>query len=156
ALQLARESGPYQNDGISYQYDALGRLIGRTVDTSSESFTYDTLSRIASHSSALGAIDLGYLGETSQMTSRQLRGGGVRTSVTYDSNANDRRVTGILNNGARGYQYTTTPQYLVSRIAQSGSSDGTLPAQTWDFTYDQSDRLMQSVSSAGPQYSYGY
>src|SRR5207302_420612 len=105
ALRLAQESGPYQNDGIGYRYDALGRLISRTVDTSAESFAFDSLSRLTSHAGPLGAFDLGYLGETGQLTSRQLRGGAAGAAWSYDTNANDRRLTAIANAGAaRGYQ----------------------------------------------------
>jgi hypothetical protein len=30
ALKLAVENGPYQNDTVAYNYDALGRVIGRS------------------------------------------------------------------------------------------------------------------------------
>lgn len=139
ALRLAQESGPYQNDSIRYQYDALGRVIARTVDSSAESFAYDTLSRVISHASALGPIDMSYLGETTQITSRQLRGGTPGATWAHDSNTNDRRLIAITNAGdSRSYRYTTTPENILTHIAESGSPDGAIPAQTWDYTYDQS------------------
>jgi RHS repeat-associated protein len=157
ALSLAQESGPYQNDGIGYQYDALGRLIGRTVDTNAETFAYDSLSRLTSHLNALGAFDLSYLGETGQITSRQLRGAAARTAWSYDTNTNDRRLTAISNSGAaRGYQYTTTPEYIISHIAETATSGAAAPTQAWDYTYDPADRLLQGISSGGLQYAYAY
>lgn len=157
ALRLAQESGPYQNDAIGYQYDALGRLIGRTVDSSTESFAFDSLSRLTSTVGPLGAFDLAYLGETGQLASRQLRGAATGTAWSYDTNANDRRLTAIANGGAaRGYQYTTTPENLVTRIVETAASDGAAPTQTWDYSHDQADRLLQGVSSGGAQYAYGY
>ena len=71
ALQLAQEDGPYSNDTIGYQYDALGRLATRTVAGSAETFSYDTLNRLTTQGNALGTFDLGYLGQTGQLTSQQ-------------------------------------------------------------------------------------
>jgi len=45
------------NDSITYQYDALSRLIERTVDSSTETFAYDKLSRLTTHGTALGTFN---------------------------------------------------------------------------------------------------
>ena len=54
---------------ISYVYDQLGRLASRTVQgQGAESFGYDAIGRLTSHSSDLGAFTLAYLGQTGQIT----------------------------------------------------------------------------------------
>jgi RHS repeat-associated protein len=157
ALQLQQETGPFPNATIAYQYDSLGRLMARTVDASTETFAYDTLSRLTSHTSDLGAFDLTYLGETGQPTARQLRDGSVATQWAYDDNTNDRRLQAIANNGAaRSYQYTMTPESLISQIAESATVSTAWPVQTWSYTYDDMNRLQQGSSTTGDQYNYAY
>jgi YD repeat-containing protein len=141
ALQLTQEAGPYNNDTIGYQYDALGRLATRTVAGSPETFSYDTLNRLSTQGNALGTFDLGYLGQTGQLTSQQARGSVVGTSWTYDSNENDRRLKAITNSGAtRNFQFTTTPENLISQISEIANPGSAFPSQAWNYSYDDSDR----------------
>ncbi len=157
ALQLAQEDGPFNNDTIGYQYDALGRLATRTVAGSPETFSYDTLNRLTGQGNALGSFDLGYLGQTRQLTSQMLHGGAVGTSWIYDSNENDRRLKAITNSGAtRSYQFTTTPESDIAQISEVAGPGSAFPPQTWNYTYDDGDRLTGGTSSLGKQYAYGY
>ena len=156
ALRLAQEDGPYQNDTIDYQYDTLGRLVARTVDTAVESFTYDTLGRIASHTSPLAVFDLGYLGQSQQLAGLRVRDGLPGTDWTYENNTNDLRLKGIANRGGRSYQFAITPENVVTQIAEAAAADGVWPAQTWDYSYDETDRLLSAVSSGGLQFAYRY
>jgi YD repeat-containing protein len=55
ALHLLSEDGPYDNDTIVYQYDELGRVIGRTVDSSAETLSYDSLGRATVTRRTLGS-----------------------------------------------------------------------------------------------------
>jgi RHS repeat-associated protein len=154
ALKLRKEDGPYTSDAISYTYDELGRVIRRDVDASAESFTYDSLGRLDSHTSPLGVFKHSYLGETGQLTSGNIPGGNIRTDWTYDTNTNGRRLKTITSSGvSRAYQYTTTPENLIKQIIESASAGA---AQTWDYGYDDADRLLQGRSSSGAQYDYTY
>ena len=156
ALQPLKEIGPYSNGTIAYQYDALGRLQTRTVDTISESFTYDSLSRPTSHGTQLGNFALGYLGQTNQLTS-QLLSNGVGTQWTYDTNTNDRHLKDLTNSGAtRSYQFTTTPENDITQIAEAAPGGSAWAPQTWTYGYDLSDRLLSGQSSGGAAYSYNY
>ena len=151
ALRLLKEVGPYQNGTIAYQYDALGRMVGRNVDTSAETFSYDNLGRVNSHGSPLGTFSLDYLGQTGQPTSRVL-GGPVRTDWTYDSNTNDRHLKQIKNGAEpRNYDLTTNPGSVITGVDEKG---GGTP-QSWNYTYDAADRLLQA-SSHGTQFAYSY
>jgi RHS repeat-associated protein len=157
ALRLSQEDGPYHNDTIGYQYDALGRVTARSVDASTETFTYDALGRTTSHASPLGTFDFSYLGQTGQLISRVLSGGSVRADWTYEGNTNDRRLKSIANSGAaRSFQYTTTPENLISEIAETPGAGNPLPAKTWDYAYDSADRLLSASAGVSPQYGYTY
>ena len=117
ALGLVKEAGPFSNDSISYQYDRLSRLSARIVDSSTETFTYDKLSRLVRHDSALGGFNFTYLGQTSQIVSQQSDSGVVGTVWTYESNTGDRRLKALTNSGAtRSFMYSTTPESLISQI----------------------------------------
>src|SRR5438093_12383159 len=48
AAQLATVDGPLINDTISYSYDELGRLLGRSINGVAATQTYDELGRTPS------------------------------------------------------------------------------------------------------------
>lgn len=153
ALQLAVEDGPYTNDTITRQYDVLGRLASRTVDSTTETFSYDSIGRAVQHNSALGAFTRSYLGQTSQMVS-QMSSTGVGTTWSYDGNANDRRLLGIGNTGqARSFGYAIAPENLITSMAEN---IGGAIQRNWTYSYDSSDRLVKAQPSGGPAYAYGY
>ncbi|MEQ1742928.1 MAG: RHS repeat-associated core domain-containing protein [Candidatus Nitrotoga sp.] len=157
ALQLKQVDGPYQNDAIGYQYDALGRITTRTIDSSSETFSYDALNRTVSHNNPLGSFVQSYLGETSQLTGLQLSNGLLGTSWQYDDNFNDRRLLGIVNSGAtRSYNYVITPENIINQIHETSPANSAWPAKVWDYGYDASDRLETVQASDGTQYDYYY
>jgi RHS repeat-associated protein len=157
ALKLLAEDGPIQNVMIAYQYDALSRLVARTVDASAEAFTYDSLGRLSSHTSPLGSFVFGYLDQTNQLVSQQISSGTVGSGWAYDINTNDRRLKSITNGGnARGFQYTTTPENRIVEIDETASIGSMFPSQTWNYSYDASDRLLGAQASGGATYGYGY
>jgi RHS repeat-associated protein len=156
ALQLAFEANAYSNNSsIAYQYDALSRLSARTVDTSTETFAYDKLSRLITHSTDMGTFNLSYLGQTGQLSSQHISTGTVSTSWAYDSNTNDRRLKTIANSGAsRSYNFTTTPENLITQIQETAPNGSAFAPQTWNYSYDNSYRLTNAA--AGTQiYGYG-
>lgn len=152
ALRLAQEDGSYSNDTIGYQYDALGRLTTRTVDSSSEMFGYDALNRWLNHSNPLGTFAQTYLGETTQLTGRHRANSVLGVDFTYGDNNHDRRLLGINNNGSRNYTYVTTPENLISRIQDAGLGQ----TQTWNYSYDNADRLQTAQAISAPSYAYAY
>ena len=91
----------------------------RTVASSgAETFQYDAIGRLDNHASDLGAFTLSYLGQTSQITQRQLLPvtSNLATTWSYLPNSGDRRLAGIGNVGlsrrasTRTYSFTTTPR----------------------------------------------
>jgi RHS repeat-associated protein len=157
ALQLSSETNSYLFSAINYQYDVIGRMTSRAVDGNAETFAFDDLGRLSSHDSPMGNFTYGYLGQTVQVASRQLGSGAIGTSYDFDTNLNDRRLLAITNSGtARSFHYTTTPEYLITQIAESAPSGTTWPQQTWNYGYDNADRLTSAQSSSGAAYNYGY
>lgn len=157
ALNLKQTDGPYLNDTIAYQYDALGRISQRSVDSSSESFDYDALSRVVTHTNPLGSFTHTYLGETGQLTGLQHSNGRVSTHWSYDDNAHDRHLLGIQNSGStRSYDYETTTENLISQIHEISTGNRARPSKDWTYGYDTVDRLETVQTSDGAQYSYEY
>jgi RHS repeat-associated protein len=148
ALQRQQEAGPLANSTIAYAYDALGRLSSRTVaGAGAETFGYDAISRLTSHASDLGSFTLGYLGQTRQITSRQLASSTVATTWGYLPNAGDRRLASIGNTGLSAaqfsnYQLTTTPENFISAIDESSDSAAVYPgAVTQTASYNNLNQL---------------
>jgi RHS repeat-associated protein len=133
ALQLQQESGPLPLSAITSAYDALGRMSSRTVQgAGAETFQYDALGRLTVHASDLGTFNLGYLGQTDQIASRQLASSTLATAWSYLTNTNDRRLSGIANTGLTAGQfsnftYTTTPDF-ISGITESSDTSAVYPA----------------------------
>lgn len=128
ALQLQEESVPLANTAISYGYDALGRLVSKIVaGAGAQTFGYDAIGRLVNHTSDLGSFALSYLGQTSQITQRQLANSTLSTTWTYLPNSGDRRLAGIDNTGLSSsqysnYSYATTPVNLITGITETSDA----------------------------------
>lgn len=118
---------------------------------------YDALGRIIQHTSPLGSFEQSYLGETGQMTAQTLSGTVIGSQWQYDSNPNDRRLTGIVNSGtSRRYDYITTANNIISQIQETGPTAVPKQTKNWTYAYDAADRLLQADASDGSQYRYDY
>ena len=128
ALRLQQESSPLLNSAITYAYDALGRLSGRTVTGAGpESVQYDAIGRPISHVSDLGSFTFTYLGQTGQVTQRLLGGSALVTNWSYLGNSNDRRLASINNTGLAANQFSnfqlaTTPENFISSITEASDT----------------------------------
>ncbi|RXT19601.1 peptidase C39 [Rhizobium leguminosarum] len=165
AQQLAREcftatSAPDCSHTITYGYDALGRSASRQISGSGpETFQYDAIGRVTNHSSDLGAFELGYLGQTQQLTVRQLLPAisTLKTTWSYLDNAHDRRLSGIANTGLTAGQFTnftfeTTPENFVSGITQTSDETVAEPSPpTQNVAFNILDQITQA---SGQVYNY--
>jgi RHS repeat-associated protein len=130
ALQLQQETPPLANSSIAYAYDALGRVNSRTVaGAGPETFQYDALSRLVSDTNDLGTFTLAYLGQTDQITSRQLANSTLATTWTYLPNSGDRRLSGTSTTGlsagqSTGFQFNTDAEDQIT--ATTETSDNTI------------------------------
>jgi RHS repeat-associated protein len=133
ALQLQQESGPLASSAISSAYDELGRIASRTVQgASAETFQYDALGRVTVHTNDLGTFNLGYLGQTNQIASRQLASSTLATTWSYLTSTNDRRLAGIANTGLTAghfsnFTYATTPENFIAGITETSDATAVYP-----------------------------
>jgi YD repeat-containing protein len=133
ALQLQQESSAVPT--IAYAYDELGRLASRTVTGRAETFGYDAIGRLTSHASDLGQFTLNYLGQTGQITRRQLVNSVLATTWGYLPNSGDRRLASVDNVGLSTGQYsnfafTTTPENFINGIQETSDSGSVYPSPT--------------------------
>jgi YD repeat-containing protein len=104
---------------ISYQYDALGRVTGRTVSGVTENLQYDARDRAVVHTDPLGQFAMTYLGQTEKITDRtqtSAQNYPAQTSWSHRANSGDRRLAAITNSGLRQFQFTTTPEAVITGI----------------------------------------
>ncbi|MGX5805916.1 RHS repeat-associated core domain-containing protein [Bradyrhizobium sp. Arg314] len=158
ALQLQQENGPLPGGAANYAYDELGRIISRVVSgAGGETLDYDSIGRLTSHVSDLGSFTLSYLGQTDQITNRQLADSTLSTSWSYLANSGDRRLAQMSNIGLSAsqystYQYTTTADNLIAAITETGDSSVSYPTvMTQVATYNN---LNQLTNSSGQARSY--
>jgi YD repeat-containing protein len=158
ALRMQQEAGASANSTISYAYDELSRLITRTVGGSgAESFQFDTLGRLGTHTSDLGSFVLSYLGQTGQVSTRQLASSNLSTNWSYLGNAGDRRLATISNVGLSpsqfsNYAFTTTPENFIASITETSDTAAAYPtalAQTASF-----NNLNQLTNLSGQALAY--
>lgn len=148
ALQLQQESGPLPASTIASAYDELGRLSARTVaGAGPETFQYDAIGRLTGRSSDLGAFTLGYLGQTDQVTTRQLASSTLATTFSYLNNAGDRRLAGVANVGLTvgqfsTFAFTSTPEDFISSVTETADTAAVYPAAgTQVATYNNLNQL---------------
>jgi RHS repeat-associated protein len=164
ALKLASVNGPFGNDGMNLTYDALGRMSGRVIPGGNESFLYDPISRLTSHTTPLGVFSYGYLGQTDQTTSRSVTNGTttVSTGWGYDTNVNDRRLISIANSGVtRSYALNylnggTINPYDIMGITDMAAHGHPWATQNHTYGYDLSDRLLSATATVPGNDTYVY
>ncbi|MGH8504699.1 MAG: hypothetical protein ACRETM_01895 [Stenotrophobium sp.] len=92
------------------------------------------------------------MGQTQQPTGWSvIGGGGLATSWSYLTNANDRRLAQIANTPGRTFNFTTTPTALITAVGEAPSP----PGQNWAFGYDHANRLVSGTSTTEGNYGYG-
>jgi RHS repeat-associated protein len=117
------------------------------TSSGAETFAYDAIGRLTSHTSDLGSFTLSYLGQTGQITGRALASSTLTTNWSYLTNTNDRRLSGISNTGLSSgqfsnYTYTTTQENFISGITESSDASAVYPvAAIQTATYNNLNQL---------------
>jgi RHS repeat-associated protein len=133
ALRLQQEQSPLSSSAIAYAYDELGRLTSRAVaGAGAETFGFDAIGRLISHTSDLGSFTLSYLGQTGQISQRQLASSTLATTWGYLPNSGDRRLASIDSTGLSAgqysnYTYTTTPENFITAIGEISDASSVYP-----------------------------
>jgi RHS repeat-associated protein len=161
AGKLASVSGPLPNSTIGYQYDSLGRVIGRVIDDVTEATIFDVLGRSTTITNALGAFQYSYVGATTRVASESYPNGQTNL-YSYYNNIGDERLLQIQHLypdgsllSAFGYAYNA-----VGDVISWTNQWDTLPTRNWFPSYDAADQLTNvAVQGSGwtlTNYSYAY
>ena len=161
AGQLASIDGPWENDTITYAYDALGRATERRINGVLNSTEYDAAGRIKTVENALGAFAYAYVRNTRRLASI-LFPNGQKSSFDYYNNAGDQRLKEITHSGVGGtffsrFRYTYDP---TGKILTWQQEQGNSPAEIWDCRYDAADQLREVIARRGDvtvnRFAYNY
>jgi RHS repeat-associated protein len=169
ALEVNTENGPNSNDSAVYTYDNNGRVSTMTVGgTTAESFTYDNVNRMATHTTLLGVFTMaGYSAQTSKPTSRTLASSSVTRAWSYGTAANDKRLETLTgtNSAARNLQLLwdipmsaqDSPYHVSDSIETNGTTAHTWTASlpSWAYTYDDTERLL-TAGDGTTTYTFAY
>lgn len=160
ALQLQQEcftptGGTSCSSQINYSYDALSRQSSRNVSESApESYQYDAIGRMTERTNDLGTFTLQYLGQTNQITLRQLLSSPLKTTWSYLDNIGDRRLASISNDGLASGQYSnfqfdTSPENFIKSISEATDGVSAYPnASTQTSTYNDLNQLIELSGQA--------
>jgi YD repeat-containing protein len=157
--RLTSEDGPWENDTISYNYDALGRQTALSINGSTQAaYSYDAFDRLTQVSSGAQNFGYSYNGASSQLTQLTLPGGG-KTEYSYDAMQHLTQVQSLKSDGTTNlakfdYSYNTR-DVRTSVEKQIGAN----AAQTVNYTYDTTDQLTKELSTEqnptlNKEYSY--
>src|SRR5205823_2807822 len=86
ANNLATIDGPLADDTIAFNYDELGRVVGRAIDGAAQNRTYDPAGRIIGATNSLGAFVYGYVNGTGRLASVALPNGQTEAISYFDNN----------------------------------------------------------------------
>ena len=161
---LATVDGPLTNDLVSYSYDELGRVTGRTVNGVGLSVVYDTLGRIQQETNPLGVFGFTYEGASQRLATVNYPNGQT-TTYGYAGILNDNRVSSIHH---KDVSATTLSQFTylydaAGRVRERQVKYGTAAPTVWEYRYDQAGQLIDALhrTTATPaadiaRYAYSY
>lgn len=172
ALQLIHNN-VIPNSDITFQYDALGRVTNRDINSTANasSWTFDAISRVTSETNALGTFNYAYVDDVSGSS----KGLSRLASVSYPNgqssifdwygNSDDNHLRGITHmapgNVPRSqFNYSHNSGGEIIRWAQQNAG---MTPQVSSLGYDKISQLTASVAGDGSasspysnQYFYGY
>lgn len=156
---------PQWTDIFHYDYDALGRRTGRTVNGAAETAIIDDLGRATSLTNPLGSFSLTYQSAISGHLDTVAMAGGPSTAYGWHPSAQDQRLREIWNKAPGGAtlskfncEYNSAGQ--IQSWRREGLSAG--EATEYSFNYDPAGQLLDAVlrgvtsQTAVQSYGYGY
>jgi RHS repeat-associated protein len=162
-LQLLTITPPFNNSTVTLGYDNVSRFQSYAVSGWTDVYSHDSLGRILTHATPVGAFSYTYLGQTDQPIGRSATVGSntFSTSWGYDTNTNDRRLLTITNSGVTrsftlGYGTSPVNPYDIMSISDTAASGHPWSSQSHNYTYDESDRLLTASATTPGNFSYGY
>jgi RHS repeat-associated protein len=150
AGQVASVDGPLTNDTIAYTYDALGRVVQRTINGSANQvdWTFDALGRVTSEENLLGEFIYTYEGVTNRLATVTYPNDQTSTYAYMDAE-NDHRLQTIHHqypNATTLSKFDYTYDAVGNILTWRQQADST--AVLWKYGYDQADQLTSAVKHA--------
>ena len=155
AGRLASVDGPFASDTISFSYDDLGRVSGRSVNGSANamSSTFDALGRPSSVTTGLGQFSYSYDPTKGLLQTVNLPNGETANYTYYGVNDDLRlntleRTLGTTEIFFEKYTYANNGNLLTRLKRSLGTS-----VQTLSYAYDNADQLL-TVSNPNDASNY--
>ena len=142
ATQVASVDGPLTNDTITYQYDELGRVVSRAINSVAATEAYDALGRVTTETNVLGTFGYGYDGVTARLASVTYPNGQTST-YTYFDHAGDDRLQTIHHkypNASTLSKFDYTYDAAGNILTWQQQADSAAPT-VYQFGYDRADQL---------------
>ena len=155
--------GTVWQDVFLYDYDALGRQTGRTVNGATETSVIDDLDRLTSLTNPLGTFTVTYQSAVSQQLDTVGMTGGPSTTYGWHPSAQNQQLQEIWNKAPGGatlskFNYEYNPDGQIQSWRREGLSAG--EATEYKFNYDPAGQLLNAalrgVTSQTVSQSYGY
>ena len=158
ALEVSSINGPWSNETVTYEYDALGRATNRAINGVAQSAAFDAVGRVTNVVNALGAFGYDYDGATPRPLDA-FYPNGQSSHFSYFNNLGDRRLQLITHQKPNAslissFSYAYNPVGNITNwVQQLGAM-----TQTWNIGYDAADQLLSVAESGGSpvNYNYGY
>jgi RHS repeat-associated protein len=150
-------AGTSGTDTIGYTYDALNRVIEKTVNGVGQSIGFDALGRVISATNPLDSFTYNYSDGTLRITGVNSNSGPT-AAMTYFGPTGDELLeqlnitthSGGTSLAQFGYTYNSDDN--VKTLVVSSPS-----AQTTTYAYDTANRMVSALIGIGsPQYVYGH
>lgn len=151
AGRLASIDGPWDNDTITFSYDALGRPLSQSINGVASTVAYDTLGRVSGVTNALGTFGYTYEGNTGRVASL-IYPNAQQTTFSYAGGAGLRRLQSINNRQSATGPNLSTFTYgydATGRITSWSRQFDSTSATTYSFGYDRADQLVSAVLKDG-------
>jgi len=149
AGQVGQETTPHGI--IDWEYDALGRKVGRRVGDVLESTEYDPIGRILSIANPLGSFQYEYVGQSDLPTAMLSIGGILDTLYRYGPLNESKQLRAIHHNArfplqVMDFLYQSNPE---DRVVQATDIGGQLFPQFKSYQYDAAGRLTGETAFPG-------
>jgi RHS repeat-associated protein len=157
--------GPLSSDTASYGYDERGRVVTRTLNGVTTTWSYDVLGRLTTLTDPVGNFTHSYLGMTARLGSLTYPNG-QQTTYVHLPNSGDRRLQEIHHRASASGTTLSRLTYgydAAGNITLWTQQYGTAAANAYDFKYDATNELESAVyrtTDAAPvvlkRYGYAY
>ena len=162
AARLTSVDGPWNNDTVSYAYDAEGRRSALGVQKPDGSvdqtgYVYDALGRLDQITSSAGTFNYNYQGNTNRIT-QLLMPNGTRANYSYTAigELDVLHNVGVAGANISRYDYNTDVRGVRVALQEQIEQD---PVKTLLFSYDPSNQLageQVTGGKAGEAYTANY